>query len=142
MIDPFTLVLTALAVGAARGAGETANTAVQDAYSSLKSLLRRTLSRRSGQETDAQLLDRYEEQPELWRESLRELLTEAGIADDEGIIAAAARVLQVAEPEQAAGTNVLHVAGDIHGLAQGNGQTVTMNFGAPSGGEPHHPQTR
>jgi len=38
-VDPVTLLVTALSTGAATGVGETATTAVKDAYGKLKSLL-------------------------------------------------------------------------------------------------------
>ncbi|MGP3958868.1 hypothetical protein ACTWPT_22930 [Nonomuraea sp. 3N208] len=46
------------------------------------------------------------------------------------IIEVAGEVLRLTDPEQA-GKYVVQVKGEVHGLAQGDHQGVTMNFGTP-----------
>ena len=63
-MDPVTLILTALATGAGLGLKDTATSAVQDAYGSLKALARKRFAgRRDGQ----LVLARHEEDPAPWQ---------------------------------------------------------------------------
>lgn len=60
-MDPITLIVTALAAGAALGLKDSASAAVQDAYAGLKALVRKRLAGRQ----DAELvLARYEQAPQ------------------------------------------------------------------------------
>ena len=74
-MDPITLIVTALAAGAALGITDTASSAIKDAYAGLKALVRKRLGSRS----DAELvLARHEQAPETWRAPLMAELDQAG----------------------------------------------------------------
>lgn len=89
-MDPVTLIVSALAAGAAAGA----NSAVQDdvkaevvkAYRKLRGLLKKRLAGNAGAEV---ALAEYEAAPDLWEAPLRAKLTEAGAAQDPGLLEAA-----------------------------------------------------
>ena len=102
-IDPVTLILEALATGAA---GAT-TTAVNDAYAGLKALLRR----------------RFRSEPEPGQ--LRELL--AGV-DDPELVRSASDVLRAADPAgYAAGKYQVTVTGS-RGVVIGDHNEVTQHF--------------
>ena len=115
MIESVDLVVAALAAGAAAGVTDTASTAVKDAYQGLKSLTRRAL-RRGG----------VTEEPTA-PEELKAALTAADAGSDVELVAAARKVLELADPEAAAKYRV-----DVHGnqgVQIGDGNTMTLNLG-------------
>ena len=52
-MDPITLIVTALAAGAALGVQDTASAMVKDAYAGLKALVKKTAWRRAGRRDGA-----------------------------------------------------------------------------------------
>jgi hypothetical protein len=89
-VDPVTLLVTALALGAAEGVRESATTAVRDAYSSLKKLL---ASRFAGNSSGEMVLAEHEKQPETWRAPLTQAVTDSGAATDPAVVEAAQRLM-------------------------------------------------
>ena len=85
-MDEITLIVTALAAGAALGIRDAASSAVKDAYAGLKALVRKRLSGRPDGEL---VLARHEEAPETWRAPLTAELDKAGASDDPGLVSAA-----------------------------------------------------
>lgn len=118
-MDPITLIIGALAAGAATGFTETASKAVQDAYAGLKALLRRRFAGRPEAET---ALEQHEKKPEVWEAPLAEALRETGADEDDEILKAATQLREllgaaggvVAEGDHAvaAGGNVGDVVSD------------------------------
>ena len=93
-MDPITLIVTALAAGAASGTADVAASAVKDAYARLKALV----ARRLGGSPDAELvLTRHEEAPEVWRAPLTAELANAGADRDLELIRAARALMTLAD---------------------------------------------
>ncbi len=93
-MDPVTLIVTALATGAATGVTESASAAVKDAYTRLRALVRKRLADRP----DAELvLARHETSPETWQAPLAAVLTEAGAEHDTDLVAAAQAFMNLAD---------------------------------------------
>ena len=88
-MDPITLIVTALAAGAALGVQDTASAMVRDAYASLKALVRRRFGGDPGAEM---VLARHEQAPETWQAPLKAELARTG-ADEDGDLIAAAKAL-------------------------------------------------
>ena len=112
-MDPITLILTALATGATKAAGE----AVPDVYKGLKTLIQKKFA---GKPEAEMALTKHEEKPEVWKEPLKEALAESGIDKDEEILKAAQALLEQLKPEAAAGT--INIGQGAKGII---GQTVT-----------------
>lgn len=93
-MDPVTLILTALAAGAAVGATDTATTAVGEAYQGLK----RLIVARFGNNTSAEsALNMFESSPdETIAAYLRPYLEDSAISQDADIAAAAEGLLGLA----------------------------------------------
>ena len=83
-MDPVTLIVTAVALGASAGLTEAASTAVRDAYAGLKTLL-------TGRQVDVSGVERKPDSA-AQRAALREDLTDAAGATDDEVLAAAQRV--------------------------------------------------
>jgi len=125
-LDPLTLIIAALATGIGL-AGEAAVTeATKDAYQKLKGAIAAHFGKKAQHQ---EALAAFEKDPEQ-KAPLVQALVDSGAAQDPGVAAAAQRLLAAADPEgHAAGRYELHVAGDVHGLVQGDRANVTMNFG-------------
>jgi len=128
-MDPITLILTALVSGAAASVKDTASQAVKEGYNGLKTLIQSKLAGRSAAET---ALAQFEEDPDVWKAPLEKELKKAGIAQDKEIIDTAQKVMTLVQPQQAAqGKYNVQITGNVQGFAQGDNQTVNMNFGNP-----------
>jgi hypothetical protein len=93
-MDPVTLILTALAAGAALGVKDTASSAVKDAYGALKGLVKK----RFGGRGDGELvLARYEQAPQTWEGPLAAELTAVGAGSDSELVAAAQALMALAD---------------------------------------------
>jgi hypothetical protein len=101
-MDPITLIVGALAAGAALGISDTASSAIKDAYAGLKALVRKRL----GGRPDAELvLAKHEQAPETWRAPLMAELDEAGTGHDADLVAAAEALMRlVMRPERGRGS--------------------------------------
>lgn len=93
-MDPITLIVTALAAGAASGLTDTTATAVHDAYLSLKALVRRRLGSRADGEL---VLARHAEAPGTWEGPLAAELSAAGAGIDHDLIQAAQALMRLAD---------------------------------------------
>ena len=94
-MDPVTLIIAALAAGAAAGLQDTAGQAVRDAYNGLKSLLQRRLEK----QPVAQIaIDKHEQSPEVWEKPLQDELERAGLGEDEEVLKMAQQLLAIVDP--------------------------------------------
>ena len=129
-MDPITLIVTALAAGAALGVQDTASQLVKDAYASLKALVRRRLGSDPGAKM---VLSRHEQAPQTWQAPLREELTRAGADGDDGLIAAAKALLDLVDGAGGAGKYAVDVRG-AQGVQIGDHNRQDNVFNAPADG--------
>ncbi|GID98014.1 hypothetical protein ACFQFC_15800 [Amorphoplanes digitatis] len=120
------LIVAALAAGASAGMTNTATAAVQDAYTGLKKLLGRWVA---GREQAPQVLEADETDPDVWQARLGEELTSSGAAADEQVLAAAMRLLALADPQKAKTINI-KVDQNYGAVGEFSGP-VTFNQGQP-----------
>lgn len=101
-MDPVTMIVTALAMGAASGAPSVGAQAIKDAYAGLKTLI----VRRFGNKPDAQkAVEDLEKKPESAgrKATAEEELKDAGAGDDAEIIAAAQTLMKALKDHGVAG---------------------------------------
>ncbi len=124
-MEPISLILTALVAGAAKAAGDT----IPDAYTALKTLIKRKFESQ-GKSNSVTILDKYETKPEKTKPLLEDELTEAGVDQDKEIIKLAQKLLEQLNPQEAAeGKFNLQISGGtVQGLTQQNTGTITQNF--------------
>lgn len=130
-MDPITLIVTALATGAATALTDAASSAVKDAYASLRALVRRRLAGRP----DAELvLARHESAPQTWQAPLAAVLSEADADHDTDLVAAAQALMHLVDQAGArAGKYTVDMRG-AQGVQVGDlGQQHNV-FNAPQGG--------
>jgi len=122
-VDPVSLVVSALAAGAAAGVTETATQVVKEAYAGLKALVLRRVEAEPGAEV---AVEQYESDPETWRAPVAKVVRESGTAEDAEVVAAAQRLMELIDPRgTAAGRYVITASGDRAVAAQSIGGNVS-----------------
>jgi hypothetical protein len=126
-MDPVTLILTALGVGAASGGQAIANDAIKDSYAGLKALIVRKFA---GNPSAEVALNEHERDPKTWEAPLKKALVQELVDQNQEIVEAAKQVMTLVQPQQAAlGKYNVQITGNVQGFAQGDYQQVEMNFG-------------
>jgi hypothetical protein len=91
-MDPVTLIVTALAAGAASALQDDAKGAVKAALARLRGLVKRRFKDPANGEY---VLDKHAGAPEIWQPALRQELTESGAGSDPDLIAAAQELMKL-----------------------------------------------
>jgi hypothetical protein len=124
-LDPISLILTAIAAGASAALQDAATGALKDAYSRLRSLLKRRLSGKTAALTAA---DEYVHEPEVWRAPLEHALAEIRAREDEELVRAAQAVMAQVDPSgTSAGKYTVMITGS-KGFIVGDNARATMTF--------------
>ena len=119
-MEPVTLIVTALAVGAGLGLKNAASSAITDAYASLKALARKRLADRPDGEL---VLTRHEHAHDTWQHPLAAELAAAGASTDTDLLSAAHALLTLADPAGSrAGKYTVSVTGS-RGVQTGDNNT-------------------
>jgi len=122
-MDPITLILAALAAGIQATAGE----AVKDAYAGLKTLLQRKFT---GKPVAEVALVEHEKKPDIWKAPLAQGLQETEADQDQDIIAAAQRLIQLAQFQVGdRESTTITIQGSAQGTIIGKQNTITQTFG-------------
>ncbi|MDG4763309.1 hypothetical protein O7632_04180 [Solwaraspora sp. WMMD406] len=118
-------IIAALVAGAAAGSTDVARTVVTDTYGGLKNLLR---GRLAGRPQAQEALEAREVEPGRWQAVLAENLAECGADTDERILAAARRLLELADPIGAGAGRYEVDASQARGVQVGDHNTQTNTF--------------
>jgi len=129
MVDPITLIITALAAGASAGVIDALKDNAKDAARAAYAKLRGLASKRVAARPDGNLaLDRYETAPRTWEAVLASELTEAGAADDADLVAAARALMDLLDQAGArAGKYNVTITGG-QGVQVGDGNVQFNRF--------------
>ncbi len=130
-MDPVSLILTALASGAAQGAADSVSDAVKSSYAKLTRLVS---VRFSGSKSAEVALAEHATDPETWRAPLAKALTACGVSGDQAIIEAAQQLMALLDQT---GTAQGKYRVDLQGamgvqVGDGNQQFNTFNSVAPA----------
>lgn len=124
-MDPVTLIVTALAAGAASALQEDAKDAVKAAYARLRGILEK---RFSGRRVGEVALAEHEADPAMWEPQLRAELTATGAENDRVVVDAAQALLSLIDPGGArSGKYYVSIQGG-QGIQVGDGNTQTNTF--------------
>ena len=130
-MDPITLIVTALAAGAALGTQDTVSAMVKDAYAGLKALVKKRLG---GGPAAELVLARHEQAPETWQAPLMAELAEAGADGDRDLIAAAQALLDLVAGAEGRTAKYTVDAGGALGVQIGDHNRQDNVFNSPGGG--------
>ena len=126
-MDPVTLIVAALVIGAAAGLQDTATAAVKDAYSGLKSLIRSRFGHHD-QAIEEQLAA-VDQKPGTDPAPLAEKLRSVRAGDDAELVQAAQALLEKADPDGKWRQQIQNIIiSNSKGVVGNNPGTVTMNF--------------
>jgi hypothetical protein len=126
-MDPVTLIVTALAAGAASALQDDAKSAVSAALARLRALAGKRLSARPAGQV---VLAQHEQAPDVYGKPLEHELTQAGAAADPEMAAAARELMKLLS---AAGKYNVTVQ-DSSGVQVGDNNTQVNHFGTISAG--------
>jgi hypothetical protein len=129
-MDPVTLIVTALAAGAATALQDGVSSAVKDAYARLTALVKKRFAGHPGREL---VLARHEQAPQVWDKPLAEELTATGAADDRDLTAAAQALMQLVDAAGSAAGKYQVVVHGSQGVQVGDHNTQHNTFGPASG---------
>lgn len=125
-MDPVTLIVTALAAGAASALQDGASAAVKEAYGRLRDAVSRRLA---GRPDGDLVLARHEAAPQTWQAPLAAELAGAGAEGDESLTAAARALMELLDAAGSrAGKYQVTVSG-ARGVQVGDHNTQTNTFG-------------
>jgi hypothetical protein len=124
VMDPISLIVTALVAGATTASSTAANQAIQDVYGRLKSLI---LRRFGGDPERRRVLEDFQKDPLGATDALERTLVESGLQHDVQALQSAYILLQHRDPEGAArGTYTVRVGGNAQGIVVGDRNRVTF----------------
>jgi hypothetical protein len=131
-MDPVTLIVTALAAGAASASEDGASKAVKDAYALLKALVRKRLANRPSGEL---VLAEHQAAPQKWQAVLAAELSVAGAEGDTTLVAVAQELISLIDEAGARSGKYTVVVRDSQGVQVGDSNTQTNTFGLGLGGD-------
>jgi len=126
-MDPVTLIVTALAAGAASALQDGASAAVKDAYARVKALVKTRFVGRPDREL---MLTRHETAPQIWGAPLTEELSAAGAGGDADLVAAAQALMNLLDQAGSRSGKYLVSVRDSQGVQVGGHNTQTNTFGS------------
>jgi hypothetical protein len=130
VMDEVSVVVEALAAGAAAGVKDAASSAVKDAYVTLRTLAARRLR---GRPHGNQVLAEHADDPETWAAPLTEELAAVETPADPELLAAARAVLMLTDKADQKPTKYHVEIENSQGVYVGDGGTQTNYFGNPPG---------
>jgi hypothetical protein len=127
-MDPISTIFAALTAGAVAAAGETAGSAIKDAYEGLKSLIKNKFVDKALAKA---AVDAHATEPQPAEAILRPAFNEAAVDQDDELLTAAKALLAMADSEGNVSRRYsLQVTGNVQGVVQGAHANVTMSFGS------------
>ena len=125
-MDPVTLIVTALAAGAASALQDGTSAVVKDAYARLKALVKKQFAARPKGEL---VLAEHEAAPQTWEAPLAAELTAAGAEGDAHLVAAAQALMSLVDEAGSRSGKYVVTMRDSQGVQVGDRNTQTNTFG-------------
>jgi hypothetical protein len=130
-MDPVTLIVTALAAGAASALQDDAKGAVKTALARLRGLVKKRFKDPANGEY---VLDKHASAPEIWRPALQQELTESGAGGDPDLVAAAQELMKLLDAQGTAGGKYAVTIQGSQGVQVGDHNTQVNTFGTVNAG--------
>ena len=126
-MDPVTLIVTALAAGAASALQDGASSAVKDPYAHVKALVKKRFANRPKGEL---VLAEHQAAPQTWRAPLAAELSAAGADGDVELVAAAQALMNLVDEAGSRAGKYAVTVRDSQGVQVGDRNTQTNTFGS------------
>jgi hypothetical protein len=127
-MDPVTLIVTALAAGAASALQDGVSAAVKDAYARLKALVTKQFADRPKAEL---VLAEHEAAPQTWEAPLAAELSAVGAQGDADLVAAAQALMNLVDEAGSRSGKYLITVHGSQGVQVGDHNTQTNTFRLP-----------
>jgi tetratricopeptide (TPR) repeat protein len=145
VVDPVSLIVAALAAGAAAGGKDVASSELKNVYNGLTALLVKRFRKHTANQPTATpalpadpvaMLEAHETKPDSWKAPLEQALKATGADQDQEILAAAKAILEQADPQGAAVVHVLpalslEAPADLYPLDTSSGERTAQPVGQP-----------
>jgi hypothetical protein len=128
-MDPVTLIVTALAAGAASALQDGASSAVKDAYARVTALVKKRFANRPKGEL---VLAEHQAAPQTWEAPLAAELSAAGADGDPDLLAAAQALMSLVDDAGSRAGKYAVTVRDSEGVQVGDHNTQTNTFGPRS----------
>ena len=128
-MDPVTLIVTALAAGAASALQDGASSAVKDAYARVTALVKKRFANRPKGEL---VLAEHQAAPQTWEAPLAAELSAAGADGDADLVAAAQALMSLVDDAGSRAGKYAVTVRDSQGVQVGDHNTQTNTFGPRS----------
>jgi hypothetical protein len=128
-MDSVTLIVTALAAGAASALQDGASSAVKDAYARVTALVRKRFANRPKGEL---VLAEHQAAPQTWEAPLAAELSAAGADGDPDLVAAAQALMSLVDDAGSRAGKYAVTVRDAEGVQVGDHNTQTNTFGPRS----------
>lgn len=125
-MDPITLIVTALAAGAASALQDDAKSAVKTAFERLRHLVKK---RFASPDNGQFMLDKHAAAPDIWQAPLKRELEQSGAASDLDLIEAAQRLMQLVDPQGTQSRKYLVNVQNSTGVQVGDHNSQVNHFG-------------
>ena len=125
-MDPVTLIVAALAAGAASALQDGASAAMKDAYARLKALVKKRFATRPKGEL---VLAEHQAAPQTWEAPLAAELSAAGAEGDADMAAAAQELMSLIDEAGSRSGKYVVAVRDSQGVQVGDHNTQTNTFG-------------
>jgi hypothetical protein len=128
-MDPITLIVTALAAGAAAGTLDTVQDAAKSGIASAYAKLRALVTKRvAGNQAAEVALAKYEANPKTWEAPLADELTELGAGADADLLSAAKALMELVDEAGARAGQYNVTIKDSQGVQVGDGNIQVNRF--------------
>jgi len=134
-MDPVTLIVTALAAGAASALQDDAKGSVKAALTRLRTLARKRLSRQPGGEF---VLTQHEKTPDIYGTPLEHELRESGATGDPDLISVAQELMKLLDEQGTAAGKYAVTVHNSAGVQVGDHNTQVTHFGVTAGRDAYY----
>jgi hypothetical protein len=138
-MDSITLIVTALAAGAASAMQDDAKSAVKTAFERLRHLARK---RFTSADTAEFMLDKHAAAPDIWQAPLKQELESSGAAGDQELIEAAQRLMELLDPRGTGARKYVVTIQNSAGVQVGDHNSQVNNFGGMIAGRDNYHSDR
>jgi hypothetical protein len=134
-MDPITLIVTALAAGAASAMQDDAKSAVKTAFERLRHLVKK---RFASPENGEFMLAKHATAPDIWQAPLKQELESSGAASDHELIDAAHQLMQLLDPRGTAARKYAVIIQNAADAQAGDHNSQVKNFGGMIAGRDNY----
>ncbi|HUN37045.1 MAG TPA: RIP homotypic interaction motif-containing protein [Trebonia sp.] len=138
-MDPITLIVTALAAGAASAMQDDAKAAVKTAFERLRHLVKKRFASPQNGEF---MLEKHAAAPDIWRAPLQQELEQSGAGSDPELVDAAQALMKLLDPGGTGAGKYVVTVSNSSGVQIGDHNSQVNHFGSMTAGRDNYQANR